>query len=167
MAPEIYWIREVTTGRLGIMARPRSGDWLRDEVSGWCACGLNAVVSLLEPSEVVELELHEELTLCEAANIEFISFPIPDRGVPSSVTQTAQLIARIVGLLRCGWAVAIHCRAGIGRSSVIAACAMLQLGFSPKEVFPIISRARGVPVPDSAVQAQWLSVFDREAKVAL
>ena len=163
MAPEIFWIREVTTGRLAIMARPRSGDWLRDEVSGWSRAGLNAVVCLLEAAELRELELQDESALCQTSNIEFIAFPIRDRGVPSSVRQTAQLVERVVALLHTGSSVAIHCRAGIGRSSLIAGCVMLKLGFSPNEVFPLLSRARGVPVPDTPGQVQWLSTFSRAA----
>jgi protein-tyrosine phosphatase len=167
MAPEIFWIPEVTAGRLGIMARPRSGEWLRDEVSGWCNIGLNAVVCLLEASEVTELELHDEQVLCESSKIAFISFPITDRGVPSSVHRTAQLVDRVVSLLRQGSSVAVHCRAGIGRSSLIAACVLLKLGFRREEVFPLLSRARGLSVPDTQAQVQWLSLFSREATTAL
>jgi protein-tyrosine phosphatase len=167
MTPEIYWISEVTIGRLGIMARPRSGEWLRDEVSGWCNAGLKAVVCLLESSEIRELELHDESILCEASQIEFISFPITDRGVPSSVRQTVKLADRVVSLLRDESSVAIHCRAGIGRSSLIAACVLLKLGFRREELFPLLSRVRGVPVPDTPAQVQWLTTFSREAATAL
>jgi protein-tyrosine phosphatase len=163
VAAEIFWIPEVTTGRLGIMARPRSGEWLRDEVSGWCNAGLNAVVCLLKPSEVRELELYDEAALCESSAIAFIAFPITDRGVPSSVPKTAQLVDRVVSLLRQGSSVAIHCRAGIGRSSLIAACVLLRLGFQREAVFPLLSRVRGLPVPDTQAQVQWLSLFSREA----
>jgi protein-tyrosine phosphatase len=167
MAPEIYWVPEVKTGRLGIMARPRPGEWLRDEVSGWCHVGVNAVVCLLESSEISELELHDEQGLCEGSKIEFISFPITDRGVPRSVRQTAELVERVVSLLRSRANVVIHCRAGIGRSSLIAACVMLKLGFPREDIFPMLRRARGLPVPDSATQEEWLSVFSREAQTAL
>jgi protein-tyrosine phosphatase len=162
LAPEIYWVPEVTTGRLGIMARPRSGEWLRDEVAGWCQVGVKAVVCLLEASEVRELALHDEPVLCQGSEIEFIAFPITDRGVPKSVHQTAQLVERVVSLLKAGAPVVIHCRAGIGRSSLIAACVMLKLGFPRNEVFPLLSRARGLRVPDTSTQEQWLSVFGRE-----
>ena len=158
---------EVTTGRLGIMARPRSGEWLRDEISGWCQVGVNAVVCLLESSEITELELHHEQVLCEGSQIEFISFPITDRGVPKSVRQTAALVDRVVTLLRSGANVVIHCRAGIGRSSLIAACVMLKLGFPQKHIFPMLRRTRGLPVPDSPTQEEWLSVFGREVQTAL
>jgi hypothetical protein len=38
------------------------------------------VVSLLERSEIRELELQAEPSLCADAGIQFLSFPIPDRG---------------------------------------------------------------------------------------
>ena len=167
MTPEIYWVPEVATGRLGIMARPRAGEWLRDEVAGWCQAGVKAVVCLLEASEIRELALEDEPVLCHGSEIGFISFPISDRGIPKSVPQTAQLVERVVSLLKAGAPVVIHCRAGIGRSSLIAACVMLRLGFARNEVFPMLSRARGLRVPDTSAQEQWLSVFDREVQTAL
>jgi hypothetical protein len=60
------------------MERPRAGEWLRDEINGWRDVGVENVVSLLEASEVRELELANEASYCEAAGIEFISFPMPD-----------------------------------------------------------------------------------------
>ncbi len=63
---EIYWIPVIAAGRLAIMPRPRSGDWLADEISAWDREGLNVVVSLLESHEVKELGLGDEATLCKA-----------------------------------------------------------------------------------------------------
>lgn len=143
------------------MARPRAGDWLQDEVHAWRAAGLGAVACLLEASEVRELGLADEHRLCEASAIEFYSLPIPDRGVPASVPQVVELVEHIVGLLRSGSSVAIHCRAGIGRSSLIAACVLFRLGFDADQIFPLISRCRGVPVPDTQVQIEWLRSFTR------
>jgi hypothetical protein len=66
------------------MPRPRSGEWLADEIVGWTRLGVQAIVSLLESHEVRELDLADEESLCQAANLRFISFPIPDRGVPGN-----------------------------------------------------------------------------------
>ena len=160
MKPEIFWIPGLPPGgRLGIMARPRSGEWLRDEVAGWCSVGLSSVVCLLEAAEARELGLEDEAMLCESSRIEFISFPISDRGVPSSVERTTQLVERLLASLRNGSSVAIHCRAGIGRSSLIAGCVLLALGFPEREIFPRLSRARGLQVPDTATQVAWLTRF--------
>jgi hypothetical protein len=122
MRPSIYWLHLSEPGRLAIMPRPRAGDWLLDENAGWKGEGINVVVSLLEPQEVDELELRQEATFCRAGNIEFVSFPIPDRGVPASIAETELLGRNISVAVANGKAVAIHCRAGIGR--FIGDCSM-------------------------------------------
>jgi hypothetical protein len=86
MPSAVYWIETSHDGRLAIMARPRAGDWLEEEVANWQAAGIDIVVSLLEMSEVTELGLQQEAALCQAQKIGFISFPIPDRQMPTSRT---------------------------------------------------------------------------------
>lgn len=162
-ASRVYWVPEVTCGRLGIMPRPRPDESLRDDVAAWRRDGVHVVVSLLEAYESRELLLHHEEALCSAASIEFISYPIQDRSVPSSLEKTSQLVSRIAGLVNGGHSVAIHCRAGIGRSSLIAGCVLLRLGFAHDDVFPMLSRARGIVVPDTAAQIEWLATFHRDA----
>ncbi len=162
MPPEIYWIKNVHPARLALMPRPRSGEWLADEIAGWARAGIDTVVCLLETHEVRELGLNEERALCETQGIEFLSFPIPDRGTPRSVLATADLVDDLVLRLGRGNGVAIHCRAGIGRSGLITGCVLLDLGVPPHEVFPVLSAARGVPVPDTPGQAEWLGFFRRE-----
>jgi protein-tyrosine phosphatase len=156
MPAEIYWIERASGGRLAIMARPRTGDWLRDEIAGWAAENINIVVSLLEPAEVAELQLGEEATLCREQGIDFISFPIADRGIPESLTDTAELVHYLAGEISGQKAVAIHCRAGIGRSAVIAACVMVMLGTEASSAFSLISDARGLKVPDTDEQRHWV-----------
>jgi len=83
MRSSVYWIPNPAGHRLGIMPRPRAGDWLADEVTLWRQDGVDAVVSLLEAEEVEALELVDEAGHCRACGIAFISFPIPDRSVPA------------------------------------------------------------------------------------
>jgi hypothetical protein len=73
----IYWIAAPVTGRHGIMARPRSGDWLDDEIAGWETAGINIIVSLLEDDEVDKLGLGDEEAHCRRRRIEFVAFPVP------------------------------------------------------------------------------------------
>jgi hypothetical protein len=72
MRPSIYWLPLREAWRLAIMPRPRAGDWLDDEIAGWKAEGIDVVVSLLEPHEIEELELHRLPASCRAAEIEFV-----------------------------------------------------------------------------------------------
>lgn len=146
-------------GRLAIMARPRAGDWLEDELLGWQAEGVNAAVSLLEREEVIELDLNLEAEFCNNKGIEFISFPIADRGVPESAKAAAGLVESLATMLIEGKNVAIHCRAGIGRSSLIAASVMVSIGFTATLAFDQISAARRVKVPDTEEQRVWVEHF--------
>lgn len=159
MRPSTYWLDLRQGWRLAIMPRPRAGDWLADEVAGWKAEGVDVVVGLLEPDEVAELDLRQLPTLCRAAGIELVSFPIPDRGVPASITETERLVLRLSDALAADKSVAIHCRAGIGRSSLIAACVLAHNGYDVRSAFDTIAKARGMDVPDTETQRNWVSIF--------
>ena len=157
--PDVYWLREVEGVRLAIMPRPRSGEWLVDEIAGWNRLGVQTIVSLLELHEVRELDLVSEESLCRAANLQFLSFPVPDRGVPSNSVGFANFVAAIEQRLRSGESVAIHCRAGIGRSGLVGTCVLSAFGVDPDSAFGMLSRARGVTVPDTEAQVAWVREY--------
>ena len=56
-------------------------------------------------------------------------------------------------------AVGIHCRAGIGRSGLVAACVLSELGTRTDALFPMLSKARRVSVPDTPEQEAWVRAF--------
>jgi protein-tyrosine phosphatase len=159
MLDELRWIKEIAPHRLAITPRPRGGDWLAGDIAAWRAAGVDAVVSLIDGAEERELELEQESLLCRTYGVEFVSFPIKDRGIPSSPDAAAALVDWVVADLRRGLGVAIHCRAGIGRSGLVAGCVLHALGQPFESVFPILSRARGLPVPDTDAQVQWVRRF--------
>jgi len=161
MRSDIYWIDATITGRLGIMARPRSGDWLEDEIKAWHEDGVHLVVSLLQSAEIQELELALEADLCRNFGIDFISFPIQDRGIPTSLESTAKLAQLLSEKINSGQAVAVHCRAGIGRSALVAASTLVCMGFKPLDAFGKLSEARGVRVPDTSEQREWVADFEK------
>ena len=157
MTPQLHWIDWKWPGRLAISARPRGGDWLDDEVMGWRAAGIDTAVSLLTPPEVAELGLEREPDLCQRNSLQFLSFPIMDRGVPPSFAEAVQLIQRLEATLRAGRNVAVHCRQGIGRSGIIAAGLLVDAGLAPDEALLRVSRARGLTVPDTPEQRDWVA----------
>lgn len=159
MKAELYWIQSIGAGRLATMPRPRGGDWLRDEIVSLRADGVELLVSLLTPYETGELELQAEAALCGAFGIELISYPIEDMRVPPSLSATRELAARLLAALQAGRGVAVHCRAGIGRSSTIAACVLVAAGLTPEDAFARISAARGITVPDTEEQQAWVEQF--------
>jgi hypothetical protein len=100
------------------MPRPRNGEWLADEIAGFRGAGIDIVVSLLEAQEVRELCLGDEPSLCEAAGMQFVSFPVADRGVPSNPAAFAPLVGALVRQLRSG---ARSRRTGHRRASSVGA----------------------------------------------
>jgi protein-tyrosine phosphatase len=155
----VFWIEMPGSGRLAIAARPRAGDWLNDEIKGWRLGGVDEVVSLLEPHEIYDLELDREGEACAQAGIAFRSFPISDRGVPSSLAKTQALVADCKSGLSAGRGILVHCRAGIGRSALVVACVLVSLGDRPEAAFARIKSARGLDVPDTLIQTQWVDAF--------
>jgi protein-tyrosine phosphatase len=162
MKTELYWIEGSWSGKLAIMPRPRGGNWLEDEVQAWRQAGLDAVVSLLTLEENADLDLAHEAELSQAKGIQFIGFPIPDRSVPLSRRATLELLKELRQLLVKGKNVGIHCRQGIGRSAVVAACLLIFLGIEPEAAFQRISVARGYAIPETSEQREWVIAFARE-----
>ena len=156
MRTELYWIEGPWQGRLAILPRPRGGDWLEDEVRGWRAAGVDVIVSLLTSDEVTDLDLAQESCLCQAHGIDFRQFPIIDRSVPASRKATLEFVKKLAKLLAEGKSIAIHCRQGIGRSALMAACFLVLFGIVPEAAFQRVSEGRGCSVPETAEQRQWL-----------
>lgn len=139
------------------MPRPRSGEWLEDEVRTWRIAGVDIVVSLLTREEIVDLGLQEEPRICDVYGIAYLSFPIFDRQVPASQKDTMKLIHEVRQAMKQGKSVAIHCRMGIGRSATIAASVLVSQGEDVKAVFEAITHARGLEVPDTDEQKAWVA----------
>ncbi len=159
---ELHWITEIEPLRLGLMPAPLGGDRLDEGIAGLSAAGVNVVVSLIEPFEVLELDLALEESSCKAHGIQFLSLPIKDHSIPASASAVSALVDYLVSQLRSGMAVVIHCRAGIGRAGVVAACVMHKLGLPLEDIFPALERARGVRVPETMEQVEWVNRFARE-----
>jgi protein-tyrosine phosphatase len=159
MKPDVYWIKGPWAGRLAILARPRGDDWLEDEVAGWKDAGVDVVVSLLTSGEDSELGLIEERKLVQHHGLTFISFRIPDYSVPTSTKELRPLVSELEQSLTRGKSVGVHCRQGIGRSSLVAACVLVTSGESPETAFEQITTARGRPVPDTPEQKNWVASF--------
>ncbi len=138
------------------MARPRGDDWLEDEINHLKNNEVGVLVSLLERDEIYDLKLDNEEHICTTKNITYINFPIPDRDIPKQNGDTDKLIGILTQKIDEGQSVVIHCRMGIGRSSIIAASVLLKYKHKAKNVIENISLVRGLKVPDTDKQLSWL-----------
>jgi protein-tyrosine phosphatase len=150
-----YWIN-LEGIRLGIMPRPRGNDWLPDDLRLLRQAGVDVIVSALAASEVEELGLSAEAQECTQSGLIFIPFPIEDRSLPTDQAKFNSLVDQLLQYSKNAKAIVVHCRAGIGRSSLIAACVLAKMGIPPEVAFRAIEAARGCPVPDTPEQRQWV-----------
>ncbi len=155
----LHWVDGPWPGRMALAARPRGGDWLEDEIAGWRGAGVSAIVSLLKPEEERELSLENEEREAQTQGMEFISLPITDRGVPDAEAELTSTLERLEGILSAGRNVVIHCRQGVGRTGLLAACMLISRGLLPEDAIRILSAARGAPIPETPEQRRWIDHY--------
>jgi protein-tyrosine phosphatase len=156
MKAQPYWIPGPWPGKLAILPRPRAGDWLADEVRSWRDAGIDAVVSMLTPDEVEDLDLAAEPAESEGHGLRFRSFPVDDRAVPASKLEFAGLLTDLSRQLETGQTVAVHCRQGIGRSALVAIGLLIWSGIDVARAIETVAAARGRPVPETPDQLRWV-----------
>ena len=125
MRTELYWVGGPWPGKMALAARPRGGDWLGEEMAAWRLAGIDTVLSLLTSDEEQDLDLKLEEREAKARGMKFVSLPIPDRQVPNSESEVSAILERLDPDLTVGKNVVVHCRQGIGRTGLVAACLLV------------------------------------------
>jgi len=154
-----FWVETENSLRVAIVPRPRGGEWLNDDIARLKRDGVDVLVSMLQPEEANDLGLSAESSACEAAGIVFESFPIADRETPAATTAFSRFVEKLQFELHAGNSIAVHCRASIGRSSLLLASLLCGEGFQPADAFARLSKARGLQVPDTQEQVRWVERF--------
>jgi protein-tyrosine phosphatase len=117
--------------------------------------GVSVVVNMLTDAEAAELGPEREDDAALAAGLEFLRLPTPDCHPPDAGAAVA-LAQELRDRHRAGASVAVHCRHGIGRSSTLAAAVLVLEGITSAEPLDRIATARGLPVPDTAAQGEFI-----------
>lgn len=156
---QLYWVEGPWPGKVALAARPRGGDWLEDEIIAWKRNGADVVLSLLTNEEELDLDLANEATTVRGQRMEFLSLPIPDRQVPYSETEVAAILDALDSALSAARNVVIHCRQGMGRSGLVAACLLASKGLDSRSAVKKVSAARGIEVPETREQRAWIDHY--------
>jgi hypothetical protein len=159
MRKDLYWIEGIWPGKLGLAHRLRVGDWLAVDIDGWKRAGVDGVLSWLTAEEERDLQLTLEAAHVRMQGMQFSSFPIADRRVPDSEAELAEALEAFSRELLSGKNVLVHCRQGLGRSGLVAACLLVKTGMSPGAAVEAVSAARGLPIPETPEQGSWVDRY--------
>jgi protein-tyrosine phosphatase len=153
---DIFWIKGNPPASLAIVLCPPGGRGLHDQLLTMKNGGVETLVSLLEEEEAAMLGLSQEGRIAEQVGLQFLAHPMPDAHLPPNRASFRAFAQELADRLREGEAVGVHCRGSIGRATVTAACALIHLGWPPKAALAAIALARGLAVPDTREQEDWI-----------
>lgn len=145
------WIKK------GILAgTPRPGVFYDEEydVKSLSKVEVNHLITLTEPPPK---ELGVSVDLLNKYGIENSQFPIPDMGAPT-LEQAAEICKTIDGLIKRGDRVAVHCKAGMGRTGTVLCAYLIWEG---DDAISALERARNIEPRwvQSDVQVEFLEAF--------
>ncbi len=159
--PSLFVVERLSGAFLAVMPRPVPGEWLEDSLQRLKEAGVRRVVSLLEEPEAEMMGLRDECVICGNLGMDFVSFPIKDRSVPSDMEGFKRFTEDLYLSLREGGSLAVHCRAGIGRATLVAVGVLLWFDYDVESALARVERSRGVAVPDTDDQRDWLVGYQR------
>ena len=162
--PALYCIPVPHPGRLGVVERPRGGDWLAADMARLRQAGVDTLVSALVDEELRDTWLEQEEALAGEHGIRFVRLPIANLGIPP-LPQGEAALRELADEVRSGRFVVAHCFASVGRSPLIVASIMVMLGAEPDFAWEEIQLARGRQVPDTKEQREWVWRFVAAANV--
>ena len=152
----MFKLESIGDGFIAIMSHPAQEQDAASTIAALAQQGVRQVVSLLEPAEASALGLDAEAELVAAQSMAFVSFPIPDMGLPASLSDFAQLARDLYRQVDAGVNTLVHCRGGVGRSGLLAAAVLLHCGMDSRQACAQITRIRGLCVPETPEQGAWL-----------
>jgi len=139
--------------------------------------GIDCFIDLTESGET---DSYDQLLSAPPAGREalYLRKPIRDHGVPDSAERMHEILEALDGALAEGRRVYLHCRAGIGRTNVVAGCWIANQGGGGDAALERLNllwrasaRSRSWPiVPETEEQAEfvrgWRAVVARKAVAA-
>lgn len=142
-----------------------AGQWQRDLDTDLARLvdeyGVRVLVSLLTPHEYVEFGIADLPTAARKGQLEFLSLPIEDGGIPHSVSEAVVIVKQILERLQSTGTVVVHCRGGLGRTGLIAACCLTTAGHEAEQAIAAVRAARTNAIENSR-QEVFIAEFAAE-----
>ena len=162
-----------------------NSNYLFDDKSiaiGWYPCGeeleqillanYNVFVSLVTTEERSLLgEYYSRVHKIASSNI-FLSYSITDNSIPDEMENFKLLIKTILSLKNLGYKIYIHCRGGHGRSGIVAACLLKELGVSSENALAEVQKWHNTrenlpfyPSPSTNEQREFVKKYEIDREI--
>ena len=161
--PESYWL---VPGRLLVGEYPGSQSRAEamERLRRFLQAGVTCFVDLTEPRELPSYEALLPFSTPDGRRVEYLREPIPDHGVPQGRDVMDRAVAMLDDALAAGRVVYLHCRAGLGRSAMVAGCWLAGRSSDPAAALDELQRcfqqsAKAqfwAQVPETAEQAAYV-----------
>lgn len=117
--------------------------------------GVNSFIDLTQAGEA------EPYEAALPVSIDYLRKPIRDHGTPTIPAEMTEILACVQSSLREGRRVYLHCRAGIGRTGMVAGCLLVEQGLSGEDALAELNRLWR----QSARASQWPAVPETEEQI--
>lgn len=115
---------------------------LQEDLDELIRQGTGVLAPLLEEHEFELLGLDSYHEQADARGLSVKACPIMDGQVPSDEARFAEFLDELMETLLDGKSVVLHCRGGLGRAGLTAACLLVQAGMDPEGAMALVRRAR-------------------------
>jgi len=148
-------------GKRGASARYPGHTYRRDaaqDLAALHAQGVRTLILLVEDAELARWGDPELMVLSERAGVRLVRFPIPDGGAPDVGTMAQ--IQETVRSARAAGDVAVACLGGVGRTGLVASCALVEAGRSAPEAIRRVREVRHPFAVETEVQEQLVLAWE-------
>jgi ADP-ribosyl-[dinitrogen reductase] hydrolase len=161
---ESYWVvpDRLLAGRYPGGKTPKEAE---RRVAAFLEAGFDTFIDLTEPGELPPYDIYLP------GSVRYLRKAFPDHGVPRAREHMVEVQAAIDAALKGGRRAYVHCRAGIGRTSLAVACHLIEYGLSSddalirlNELWRDNERSRTWPdVPETDEQRDYILDWTRDA----
>jgi protein-tyrosine phosphatase len=165
------------TGRLGMTVLPGKhgpssrypGRVYRRELAADLATlasqGVRRLILLVEDAELRRWGDSDLVAKAATAGVDVVRHPMPDGGTPPSLGEM-DVILREARTGRAAGNVAVACMGGVGRTGMVAACALVATGLAPADAIARVRRIRHPEAVETPAQEHFVAAYAEHVAAA-
>ena len=151
----------ILPGKQGVSYRYPGRIYRRDlgeDLAMLRAAGVRRLVLLVEDAELSRWGDPAIVERAGAAGVTVLRHPMPDGQPPASIAEMREILADVRDGRRSG-NVAVACMGGVGRTGTVAACALVEAGFTAPAAIGMVRMVRHPSAVETADQERFVAAY--------